>query len=158
MTSHYMGCVVKSAFETVFEALRIAFGNVYSKEFVETGESRIGIILGEKFFLRVKSDVAVLIVLKELSSDETNVEVISCAGGESLLRISYAAHPAYVHEVKNFLTNSGFKIDSEKEISHFEHYRTSTDDAKPFLKRCIRCGKEIPMASEECRYCGTKQP
>jgi hypothetical protein len=100
-----MGCVVKSAFETVFEALRIAFGNVYSKEFVETGETRIGIILGEKFFLRVKSDVAVLIVLKELSSDETNVEVISCAGGESLLRISYAAHPAYVHDVKNFLTN-----------------------------------------------------
>ena len=53
MTSHYMGCVVKSAFETVFEALRIAFGNVYSKEFIKTGETRIGIILGEKFFLRV---------------------------------------------------------------------------------------------------------
>lgn len=158
MTSHYMGYVVKSSFETVFEALRIAFGNVYSKEFGETGEARIGIILGEKFFLRVKSDVAILIVLKELSSDETNVEVISCAGGESLLRISYAAHPAYVHDVKDFLTNSGFKTNSEREISHFERYRTSADDAKPFLKRCIRCGEEIPMASEECRYCGTKQP
>jgi predicted RNA-binding Zn-ribbon protein involved in translation (DUF1610 family) len=27
-----------------------------------------------------------------------------------------------------------------------------------FLKKCVKCGKEIPIASEECRYCGAKQP
>ena len=27
-----------------------------------------------------------------------------------------------------------------------------------FLKRCVKCGKEIPIASEECPYCGSKQP
>ena len=27
-----------------------------------------------------------------------------------------------------------------------------------FLKKCVECGKEIPIASEECSYCGTKQP
>jgi ribosomal protein L32 len=26
-----------------------------------------------------------------------------------------------------------------------------------FLKKCVKCGKEIPIASEECQYCGTKQ-
>jgi predicted RNA-binding Zn-ribbon protein involved in translation (DUF1610 family) len=28
---------------------------------------------------------------------------------------------------------------------------------KTFMKKCIKCGKEIPIASEECQYCGTKQ-
>lgn len=29
---------------------------------------------------------------------------------------------------------------------------------KAFLKRCVKCGREIPIASEECQYCITKQP
>lgn len=29
---------------------------------------------------------------------------------------------------------------------------------KGFLKKCVRCDKQIPIASEECQYCGTKQP
>lgn len=28
---------------------------------------------------------------------------------------------------------------------------------KGFLKQCIKCGKEIPIASEVCAYCGAKQ-
>lgn len=28
---------------------------------------------------------------------------------------------------------------------------------KGFLKQCIKCGKEIPVASEVCAYCGAKQ-
>jgi len=28
---------------------------------------------------------------------------------------------------------------------------------KTFLKKCVRCGKEIPLASEECPYCEAKQ-
>lgn len=26
-----------------------------------------------------------------------------------------------------------------------------------FMKECAECGKQIPIASEECSYCGTKQ-
>jgi hypothetical protein len=26
-----------------------------------------------------------------------------------------------------------------------------------FLKKCAKCGEEIPIASEECQYCGAKQ-
>lgn len=29
---------------------------------------------------------------------------------------------------------------------------------KDFLKTCVKCGKAIPIASEECPHCGTKQP
>lgn len=27
-----------------------------------------------------------------------------------------------------------------------------------FMKKCIDCGKEIPIASEQCQYCGANQP
>jgi hypothetical protein len=29
---------------------------------------------------------------------------------------------------------------------------------RAFLKNCPKCGREIPIASEECQYCKTKQP
>jgi len=119
LTSHYLGCVAKGSFETVFEALSRAFGNVYSKKFDRAKQSLIGIILGEQFFFRVSSDVAILIILKQLSPDKTKIEVISCAGGKGLLSISYAAHSAYVHDIKNFLVRSGLRIESVKEIPYF---------------------------------------
>jgi ribosomal protein L40E len=28
---------------------------------------------------------------------------------------------------------------------------------KAFLKKSVKCGKEIPIASEECQHCGAKQ-
>lgn len=28
---------------------------------------------------------------------------------------------------------------------------------KAFLKKCAECGRDIPIASEECPYCGTRQ-
>jgi len=37
-------------------------------------------------------------------------------------------------------------------------YRAPSYTPKSFLKKCIECGKEIPIASEQCSSCGTKQP
>jgi hypothetical protein len=30
--------------------------------------------------------------------------------------------------------------------------------SRSFLKKCLNCGKEIPIASKECEYCGASQP
>lgn len=30
-------------------------------------------------------------------------------------------------------------------------------EARGFLKKCVKCGREIPLASEECPYCKTRQ-
>jgi predicted RNA-binding Zn-ribbon protein involved in translation (DUF1610 family) len=37
---------------------------------------------------------------------------------------------------------------------------TTAPDATPnaFLKKCVNCGKQIPIASEQCQYCKSKQP
>ncbi|MEM2440150.1 MAG: hypothetical protein QW493_02915 [Candidatus Bathyarchaeia archaeon] len=39
-------------------------------------------------------------------------------------------------------------------LSKGAHVRTS----KSFLKRCVKCEREIPIASEECPYCQARQP
>lgn len=119
MSSHYLKCVVKGSFENVFEVLSKAFGNVYAKKFGESREPSKGIILGEEYFFRVNSDVAVLIILEERSVEETEIEIISCAGGAGLAGVSYSAHSAYTHKVKDFLIDSGFKVDVKEEIPYF---------------------------------------
>lgn len=39
---------------------------------------------------------------------------------------------------------------------------TVADDSgrvkSPYVKRCVQCGRDIPLASEECAFCGSKQP
>lgn len=119
MTSHYIRCIVKSNFDDVFESLSKVFGNIYSKIFKRESGLLTGMILGEEYFFRVGSDVAVLIILEECSGNETQIEIISCAGGTGLLGISYGAHSAYVHDVVNYLKDLEFEVIVEKEISYF---------------------------------------
>lgn len=121
MTSHYMECTVKSPFKDVFRALGDYFGNVFAREFRANGERVIGVVLGEEYFLRVNSDVAILIILQEQSPDETALQIISCAGGYGMVELSYGAHSAYVHKVKDVLSEDGFRIENEKEVSNFSH-------------------------------------
>jgi len=115
MTAHFMQGIVESSFDKVFKALSKTFGNVYSKQFGDTEQSQIGIILGEQYSAVTNSDVAVSVILKEFSSDETEIEVFSYAGGVGLLSISYSVHSHYVHDVKDFLVKCGLKIKAEKE-------------------------------------------
>lgn len=37
-------------------------------------------------------------------------------------------------------------------------FQVSEKTPKGFLKPCAECGKEIPIASEQCPHCGAKQP
>lgn len=120
MTSHYVCCIVKGSFDAVFNAIGDSFGNIYARKLGKLGEPRFGIILGEHYFFRVENDAAVLIVLKELSSDETKVEIVSCAGGHGLLSISQGAHADYVHDVEKLLADSGFEVQLENEIDYFD--------------------------------------
>jgi hypothetical protein len=122
MSSHYIKCVVKGSFENIFEALSKTFGNIYAKKFDGDHEPLKGIVLGEEYFFRVNSDVAVLIILEELSADETQAEIISCAGRTGITGISYSAHSAYTHKVRDFLTNSGFKIEVKEEVLYFTNF------------------------------------
>jgi hypothetical protein len=40
-----------------------------------------------------------------------------------------------------------------------KHIKGDTRDIRSFTqKKCIKCGQRIPLASEECQFCGAKQP
>ena len=119
MTSHYLRCTVKSSFESVFQALSGEFGDIYAREFRESGESLKGVILGEHYFFRVENDAALMVTLEQISDDEIRVEIIACAAGQGLMGISYGAHDSFVHSVEDFLARSGFSAVIEKEISYF---------------------------------------
>jgi predicted component of type VI protein secretion system len=95
------------------------FETVYARRFGETGESPSGIVLGEHYFFKAENDAVVLIMLDSLSPGETKVGIISCAGGNGLLEVSCGAHSAYVSDVKNYLTDSGFDVLIEEEIPYF---------------------------------------
>jgi hypothetical protein len=79
-----------------------------------------GMVLGEHYFFRTGSDATVLIILEEKSATETRIEIISWAGGGGMFSISKGAHLDYVHDVRDSLVNSGFKVTVEEEISYFD--------------------------------------
>ena len=43
-------------------------------------------------------------------------------------------------------------------VDHVNRFFAVQGTPKGFLKKCVKCSKEIPIASEECQYCGSKQP
>jgi hypothetical protein len=44
-----------------------------------------------------------------------------------------------------------------KKLVSVREYRARTG-SQAFMKKCVECGKEIPVASEQCQYCQTVQP
>lgn len=113
-----MLCKVFGSFEEIAQSLSNRLGKVHN-EWVSSSEGRIAIILEESYFFRSSSSTAMLMVLKEINVSETNLELISCAGATGLLNISWGAHKSYVHEIKNSLQKSGFKVEVIKEIPNY---------------------------------------
>ena len=120
MTSHCLRCNVGGSFESVFQTLSAEFGDIYARKLGKPGESLRVVILGEHYFFRVENDAALLVTLEEVSDNETRAEIIACAAGHGLLGVSYGAHDSYVHSVEDFLVNSGFSVEVEKEIGYFD--------------------------------------
>ena len=119
MTSHYARCIIGAPFNSVFESLKQRFGNVYSRQFAFDDSRSVGVILGEQYFFRVSSDAAVAVVLQTMDKSTTILEIISCAGGRGMLGVSYAAHKAYVSDVKKYLQDRNFTVDVEEEIPYY---------------------------------------
>jgi hypothetical protein len=119
LTSHYARCTIEAPFDSVFESLRQGFGNVYSRQFTFGDGHSVGVILGEQYFFRVNSDVAVAVILQTVNKDTTVLEIISCAGGTGMLEISYAAHKAYVSDVIKYLKVKNFTVRVEEEVPYY---------------------------------------
>jgi hypothetical protein len=113
-----MSCKVSCSFEQVTQYLTKYFGTTHNEQW-KTPEGKIAVILGESYYIRANSNAAILIIVKETSELETNLELISCAGASGVLEISWGAHGAYVKRIKNSLENAGFSVEVTKEIPNY---------------------------------------
>lgn len=61
-----------------------------------------------------------------------------------------------ISKLKSVIDDLGQKL---SQLSQTEESVEPFDEAtsKSYLKNCVECGKEIPIASEECQYCGAEQ-
>ncbi|MDD1779218.1 MAG: hypothetical protein LUQ65_13715, partial [Candidatus Helarchaeota archaeon] len=109
MTSHHISFSIDSGFEEIFGILKKQFGNVYSKDLGRFNKLRNGVILGQKLFFRTGSDAAISIFLEELSLEETQIEMISFAGGPYY---TMGVLSSYTEDILAFLKYEGFEIES----------------------------------------------
>ncbi len=122
MAGHLAIVEVNAEFNKVFKDLIYEFGNTYYNVF-DSSDKKIGIILGEKWFLRTNSSTGIAIIIEELSEVTTRIEIVSYAGGEGFLNISWGAHKSYVRDVIYFLKRRGYSVSILKEIDYLDKTR-----------------------------------
>ena len=118
LTSHYLSCNVSDSFEKITQYLGKYFGNIHKEEW-DTSNGRVVVLLGESYFIRSNSNAALLIIIKEVNTSETNLELISYAGASGILDLSLGAHSSYVHRIKDSLQRAGFTVQVTKEIPDY---------------------------------------
>ncbi|MCW4017870.1 MAG: hypothetical protein NWF00_04210 [Candidatus Bathyarchaeota archaeon] len=119
MTSHYLLCTVSGSFEQIAQYLGKYFGNVHNEQW-STPEGRRAVFLGESYFIRANSNAAIMMVLKEVDASESSLELISCAGASGVMELSWGAHGAYVHRIRDSLKRAGFNVEVLKETPNYE--------------------------------------
>lgn len=71
------------------------------------------------------------------------------------------AESSWLNKIRNFIKEYAdenlLKIESV-ETDFNSSFVPSAPTPESFLKKCSKCGKKIPIASEACEYCGTRQP
>ncbi len=135
LPGHYIKCVVNASFPLVYEDLVREFGNIYSKKFSDKQEA---VILGQQYFFRVTSDVAVAIILKSIDAKKTEVEIISSAGAIGIYGMTYNVHKAFASKVRKYLDRR-FKARVEGEISYF-----GNEHAEAYGKGWLNARKKLP--------------
>jgi len=58
-----------------------------------------------------------------------------------------------------FLIASVVTLTAKKKLVSVHDFLAQTAHTlRAFMKKCIKCGQDIPIASEQCQYCGAVQP
>jgi hypothetical protein len=113
-----MLCKVTASFEEVTQYLTKYFGSIHNEQW-NTPKGQVAVILGESYYIRANSNAAILIISKEVSASETNLELIASAGASGVLELSWGAHGSYVNRIKKSLQNAGFNVETIKEIPNY---------------------------------------
>jgi hypothetical protein len=66
----------------------------------------------------------------------------------------------WLNKIRDFITEYAREnhMKTEKTDDNFVSSFVPKPTPSSYLKKCIKCKREIPIASEECEYCGARQP
>lgn len=78
----------------------------------EYADGKVTLLCFEKFYFRTSSSAALTIMANE-TEDATEVEIVSLAGGEGLLNISWGANQDFAQKAINVLKRHGFEIEEK---------------------------------------------
>jgi len=88
--------------DQVFARLAGIFGNVFAKSY-KSGDYFFGVVVGEKYFLRIDSDVAIIAVVTG-QEDSTNVDITAAGGKQGLiLHWDIWSHEDFMRSVRKAL-------------------------------------------------------
>jgi len=119
--------IAYSDFNKIFRILVGEFGQIYYNLFNQNEVRKVGVILGEKYFLRTGSFAAIAILLEEIGENKCQLDIISYAGGEGLLDLSYGSHPSYVQDVLRFLRRNNITYEKVMEINYMSSRKIPVD-------------------------------
>lgn len=78
----------------------------------EYADGKVTLLCFEKFYFRTSSSAALTIMANEMKGS-IEVEIVSLAGGEGLLNISWGANQDFAQKAINILKRHGFEIEEK---------------------------------------------
>jgi hypothetical protein len=117
-----------------------------------------GVLLIQQYYIRIDSDVVAIVAFDLEDNNHCRMD-IAVTGGPGFDMGTWGSTMEKISNfIKGFAAQNGLKLrdtDSQFRGTSSELYGPTPES---FLKECVKCGKRIPIASEECKYCGARQP
>jgi hypothetical protein len=117
-----------------------------------------GVLLIQQYYVRTDSDAVALVAFDLEDNNHCRMD-IAVTGGPGFDMGTWGSTMGKIRKfIEGFAAQNSLKLkdtDSQLRGSSSELYGPTPES---FLKKCIKCGKRIPLASEECKYCGARQP
>jgi hypothetical protein len=118
------------------------------------GSGTMDVLVHEESYERGYS-ASVTIIIDRADKDVCHIELVQNGLGKEYPWAESATDMVYKF-IKTFADENGNKIRIVKSITPSKYLPGGMP--RSFMKTCIKCGQKIPIASEECKYCGAHQP
>jgi hypothetical protein len=135
------------------DALKDEFSAV---EFLSRSGS-VGVLLFERYYLRIDSDVIAMVAFDLEDDNHCRVDMTVTSGRSTDVGAWNSMSEVIRNSIKRFADQNGLKLEETDPQFKMLHSMLYGPTHGKFLKKCIKCGKQIPIASEECEYCGAHQ-
>jgi hypothetical protein len=124
------------------------------------------ILLFESYsFWRTNSNMALILTFDFEGANSCKLSITAAGGAAGVLQFDWGSEDSQLNKVRKIVEEYASvnalkmkQVDDEESGWTYKVSAPATLTPKSFLKKCAKCGREIPIASEECEFCGASQP